>query len=250
MTALSIVIPCFRDADVLKRNLPLLQARLRERHIDHEIIVVDDGSDQADETQKITDLLGCRFASNPHNMGKGAAVRRGMLEAVGDFRIFTDVDIPFELDAFERFVHYLDFKEFDVVVGDRTLPESSYLESVPPLRRLGSTVFSTIVGRFVAGGHFDTQCGMKGFRAGAAEDLFRVARIDRFAFDVELLYISLKRNYDIKKLPVVLRCQEGSSVNVVRDGLQMLGDLFRIRMHEALGRYRRPSPAAKYPRGT
>jgi len=247
MSKLSIIIPCFRDADVLMRNLPLLQTQLRSRQINHEIIVVDDGSDQAEDTRRIANLLGCRFAANPRNMGKGAAVRRGMLEAEGDFRIFTDVDIPFELDAFERFVHYLDFKEFDVVVGDRTLPQSSYHETVPPLRRMGSTVFSTIVGRFVAGGHFDTQCGMKGFRARAAEDLFSVARIDRFAFDVELLYISLKRNYDIKKLPVVLRCQEGSSVNVVRDGLQMLGDLVRIRMHEALGRYRRPKTPTEHP---
>jgi dolichyl-phosphate beta-glucosyltransferase len=173
----------------------------------------------------------------PKNMGKGAAVRRGMLEANGKYRIFTDVDIPFELDAFDRFIHYLDFKEFDVVVGDRTLPGSSYLKKIPKIRALGSWCFAFISGGFVAAGYFDTQCGMKGFRAAAAIDLFEVSKINRFGFDVELLYISLKRNYDIKKLPVVLRCQEGSSVRVIRDGLQMVFDLFRIRFYKSMGYY-------------
>jgi dolichyl-phosphate beta-glucosyltransferase len=89
----------------------------------------------------------------------------------------------------------------------------------------------------VAGGHFDTQCGMKGFRGEVARDLFSVGRINGFAFDVELLYISLKRNYDIKRLPVVLRCQEGSTVSVVRHGLGMVMDLFRIKWNHVNGRY-------------
>jgi hypothetical protein len=108
---------------------------------------------------------------------------------------------------------------------------------VPLLRRAGSHLFATLVGRFVAGGWFDTQCGVKGFRGHVAEDLFSVSRIDRFAFDVELFYIALKRNYDIKRLPVRLRVQEGSSVRVVRDGLAMLADLGTIRLHQLAGHY-------------
>ena len=103
-------------------------------------------------------------------------------------------------------------------------------------------MYSFIVGRFVAGGWFDTQCGIKGFRDHVAEDLFSVARVDRFAFDVELFYIALKRNYDIKRLPVRLRCQEGSSVRVVRDGLAMVRDLAVIRTHQLAGHYRPTKP--------
>jgi len=113
---------------------------------------------------------------------------------------------------------------------------------LPLVRRLGSHIYSFIVGRFVAGGWFDTQCGMKGFSAEVAEDLFAVGRIRRFAFDVELFYIALKRNYDIKRLPVRLRCQEGSSVRVIREGIAMVRDLAVIRWHQLVGHYRRRTP--------
>ena len=237
MPNISIVIPSYRSSEVLKKNLPYLKEFLRERLLDAEVIIVDDGSNDNGVTKQVAEQFQCSYHTYPENRGKGAAVRYGMLHATGRFRIFTDVDIPFENEAFDRFIYYLDFKEFDVVVGDRTLPESSYFTEVSKLRKTGSAIFSFIVGRFVAGGYFDIQCGMKGFRAKAADDLFSVSRIDGFAFDVELLYISLKRNYDIKRLPVILRCQEGSSVRVIRHGLGMVFDLFRIKWNQVNGRY-------------
>jgi dolichyl-phosphate beta-glucosyltransferase len=212
---------------------------LKTRKQTFEIIIVDDGSNDHGATQKIAEELQCQFLANPNNMGKGAAVRKGMLAAKGNFRIFTDVDIPFEYDAFDRFINYLDEKEFDVVVGDRTLPGSSYFTEIPVMRKIGSNIYSFIVGRFVSTGHFDTQCGMKGFKASVAQDLFSVSRVKGFAFDVELLYISLKRNYDIKRLPVVLRCQEGSSVSLLKHSFIMLVDIFRIKYNHVSKRYRK-----------
>ena len=236
---LSVIVPAFKGADVLRNNVPGLIAYFNKKNLSFEIIIVDDGSDDNGATKSVAQELNCVFAANEKNSGKGAAVRKGMLLAKGDFRIFTDVDIPFEYDAFDRFLEYLDEKEFDVVVGDRTLKGSSYFTEIPWIRKVGSNIFSFIVGRFVAGGHFDTQCGMKGFRADVAEDLFGVARINGFAFDVELLYISLKRNYDIKRLPVVLRCQEGSSVSVLRHGFGMLIDLFIIKWNHIRKKYKK-----------
>lgn len=224
---------------MLRNNVPGLIGYLNQSGTPFEIIIVDDGSQDNGATRSVATELGCVFLENEINLGKGAAVRKGMLAARGEFRIFTDVDIPFEYDAFQRFLRYLDEKEFDVVVGDRTLHGSSYFTEISWLRKLGSNIFSFIVGRFVAGGHFDTQCGMKGFRAAAAMDLFGVSRINGFAFDVELLYVSLKRNYDIKRLPVVLRCQEGSSVSVLRHGMGMLVDLFKIKINHVAGKYNR-----------
>ena len=236
---LSVIVPAYKGADVLRNNVPGLIAYFNKNNLSFEIIIVDDGSDDNGATKTVAQELNCVFAANEKNSGKGAAVRKGMLLAKGDFRIFTDVDIPFEYDAFDRFLEYLDEKEFDVVVGDRTLKGSSYFTEIPWIRKVGSNIFSFIVGRFVAGGHFDTQCGMKGFRADVAEDLFGVARINGFAFDVELLYISLKRNYDIKRLPVVLRCQEGSSVSVLRHGFGMLIDLFIIKWNHIRKKYKK-----------
>ena len=123
---LSIIIPSFKGAEVLRNNVPGLISYLKAKAIDFEIIIVDDGSDDNGKTKEVAADLNCQFYANSVNLGKGAAVRNGMLKASGKFRIFTDVDIPFEYDAFDRFLKYLDEKEFDVVVGDRTLEGSIY----------------------------------------------------------------------------------------------------------------------------
>ncbi len=242
---LSVVIPSYNSAPALEKNVPALLSHLRAKNISFEVIVVDDGSDDGGRTGEAAARLGCVCLRNPSNMGKGAAVRRGMLHARGRFRLYTDSDVPYELDALDRMLRYLDFKEFHMVVGDRTLPESFYFPRVPILRALGSGLYSFIVGRFVAGGWFDTQCGLKGFRGDTAQDVFGAGRIDGFAFDVECFYIALKRNYDIKRIPVSLRCRDGSSVHVVRHGALMVLDLFRIVLNRYLGRYERKKLPAK-----
>lgn len=234
---LSLVIPCYNGAQTVGNNLPDFMTFLDGKYPSYEILLVDDGSENQAELKQVAEDLGCRFIGLPKNRGKGAAVKAGMLEARGDYCIFTDVDIPFEYENFEQFVTYLDEKEFHVVVGDRTLKESVYFTEISKTRKLGSNVFSFIVGRFVVGGHFDTQCGMKGFRKEVAEDIFSRSRIPSFAFDVEVLYISLKRNYDIKRLPVQLRMQEGSSVRVLAHGMGMVVDLFRIKWNQLRKRY-------------
>jgi dolichyl-phosphate beta-glucosyltransferase len=237
MTYVSFIIPAYKSASTLENNLPYLLDFIKEKNWNAEVIVVDDGSQDNGATHDVANRLGVFYYNYTRNKGKGYAVRYGMQRANGKYRIFTDVDIPFEKEGMAQFLHYLDFKEFDVVVGDRTLPQSSYFTEISTIRKFGSNIFSFIVGRFVAGGHFDTQCGMKGFSAKAAEDLFSVGKLNGFAFDVELLYISLKRNYDIKRLPVVLRCQEGSSVNVLKHGTKMLVDLFQIKWNHLTGKY-------------
>lgn len=236
---LSIILPSYKGSDILSRNLPLLIEHLGRKNIDHEIIIVDDGSNDNDATQKVANRYGCIFLKNDKNMGKGAAVRKGMLHAKGAFRIFTDADIPFQFESFEQFLHYLDFKEFDMVIGDRTLPGSSYFTQISKARKLSSGFFTFLVGRFVTTGMFDTQCGMKGFRADVAEDLFSVNRVNGFAFDVELLYIALKRNYDVKRLPVKLRTNEASTISLAKEGISMVIDILMLKLNHLQGKYKK-----------
>ena len=125
-----------------------------------------------------------------------------------------------------------------MVVGDRTLDQSSYYSKVTITRNFASHIFAGFVGRFMVGGWYDTQCGIKGFRAAVAEDIFGVARIERFAFDVELFYIALKRNYDIKRISVNLDCNDTSSVNVFLDGFVMVKDVGTIWINQIMGRYK------------
>ena len=234
---LSVIIPSYNSSSVLKNNIPYLLSHLDAKGYEYEVLVVDDGSRDEGKTHKAVEELGCTYLKNPVNMGKGAAVRNGMKNAKGKFRIFTDADIPFNAEAMDLFLHYLDFKEFDMVIGDRTLQQSNYFGEISKARKLGSAWFSFIVGRFVAGGMFDTQCGMKGFRASIADDIFGVGRVNGFAFDVEIIYIALKRNLDIKRLPVTLRSQEGSSVSMLKHSFAMIMDLFRIKTFHMRGKY-------------
>jgi dolichyl-phosphate beta-glucosyltransferase len=237
--SLSVVIPSYRSSEALLKNLPYLMDFLREKISDFEVIVVDDGSKDDGATAAIAAENGCRFLSYPNNLGKGGAVRFGMQHAIKEIRLFTDADIPFETEAIEKMVHYLTEKEYDVVIGDRGLHDSNYFTEISAKRRFGSGFFTFIVGRFITTGISDTQCGLKGFRAKVADDLFQVSRINGFTFDVELMYISLKRNYDIKKIPVSLRSQDGSSVSVLRHGFGMVLDLFRIKRNHMMGKYTR-----------
>jgi dolichyl-phosphate beta-glucosyltransferase len=241
---LSVVLPAFRASEVLARNVPVLVAFLNSMAVTYEIVVVDDGSGDGGRTREVCEHLRCRYLEQPRNLGKGAAVRAGMLAATGRYRIYTDADIPFDVEVIQLMLRYLDFKEFDVVAGDRTLQGSRYFTEVSLLRRIASAICSTLVGRFLAGGWFDTQCGIKGFRAEAAIDLFGVSRINRFAIDVELLYVSLKRHYDIKRLPVTLRTNDTSSVRMLVDGPTFAWDLVRIRWNEFMRQYRK-RPAAR-----
>lgn len=238
MTKLSIIVPSYKSADTLRSQLPPFLKWLRDEHFDFEMIVVDDGSQDNGVTEKVALENGCTFIGLPENLGKGGAVRAGMRQASGKYRIFTDADIPFEYEAVRSFLHYLEDKEFHVAVGDRTLPESHYFSEIKGSRKMGSNIFTFFVGRFVTTGLFDTQCGFKGFTSEVAEDLFSVARLNGFAFDVELLYIALKRNYDIKRLPVTFRSShDQSSVSLMRHAPGMLLDLFRIKWNHLLGRY-------------
>jgi dolichyl-phosphate beta-glucosyltransferase len=239
---LSVVVPSYRSAGILERNLPVLLDYLNQQEYSWEVIVVDDGSNDQGATEAVCKKLGCIFCSNEKNLGKGAAVRTGMKAAHGLFRIFTDADIPYELDAIGTMLRYLDFKEFQLVIGDRNLKGSSYLSEISGVRKLTSVFFTRFVGTIVTANFFDTQCGLKGFRGDVADFIFRHARLDGFAFDVEVLYIALKQNFEIKRIPVRLMSNmEKSTVRVVKHGISMFFDLFKIKINNVRGLYKEES---------
>lgn len=233
----SLIIPCYNTHEVIEKQLPQLLLFLASKKFSCEIILVDDGSADGQRLQSIAELYKCVYLKNDKNMGKGAAVRKGMLQAEGRFVLFTDSDIPFTYDSIDVILTYLDNKEFHLVVGDRTLETSSYYGKITLMRKLSSSLFTFFVGRFVTTGMNDTQCGLKGFRKEIAQDIFSVSRLNGFAFDVEIIYISMKRNYDIKRISVKLRNQEGSTVSLLRHSLPMILDLLKIKWNHIRGYY-------------
>lgn len=236
---LSIIIPAYRSSGVLEDNLPVLLKWIGEKDYEVEVILVNDGSGDNGATKMVAEVNQLRYIELEQNEGKGSAVRKGMLSASGSIKVFTDADIPFECSALDTIVHYLSELEYDLVIGDRGLEESDYFDRISGKRRFGSGFFTFLVGRFVTTGVSDTQCGLKGFNAEIANDLFSCSRIKGFAFDVELVYIALKRNYDFKKIPVSLRSQDGGSVKVWKHGWRMAWDLLAIKWNHVNGRYRK-----------
>ncbi len=237
MTYLSLLLPCYNSSLIVSKQLPELISFLNNQTYSYEIILIDDGSTDSNALQTSAQKYNCSYYSNEKNIGKGASIRNGVSNSKGQYIIFTDCDIPFNYEAINTILNYLDAKEFDLAVGDRTLESSSYFTEIPFARKISSILFTFFVGRFVTTGMNDTQCGIKGFRKTIADDIFGVSRINGFAFDVETIYIAMKRNYDIKRIPVRLRNQEGSSVSLFRHTIPMIFDLFYIKWNHIRGYY-------------
>jgi dolichyl-phosphate beta-glucosyltransferase len=233
---LSVVLPCYRAAALARRSVAALAHDLEAAGFDWEVVVVDDGGGDFDPAEW-SDHPRVSLIRLPANQGKGAAVRAGMLAARGHVRIFTDVDLPFGTDLLPVIAAYLRDRDFHVVIGDRTLPGSSYHLRTAWPRRFASGLFTAFVGTIVTGGFFDTQCGLKGVRGDVADALFPLLRVDRFAFDVELVYVALKHRLDIKRVPVRLLHNDTSSVRLLRDSVRGFVDVFRIKLQQLRGAY-------------
>ena len=240
MTDISVVLPCYRAAPIARRSVDALRLALSATGLAWEVLIVDDGGGDF-ATAEWSDDAQVTLLRLATNCGKGAAVRHGMLAATGAVRIFTDVDLPFGMQALEEMISILCAPGVHVVIGDRTLPASEYRMHLDWRRRAASLAFTAFVGTIVTGGFYDTQCGLKGVRGDVAEALFPVLRIDRFAFDVELVYVALKHRLRIVRIPVRLQHNETSSVRLLRDSVRGFIDIFRIRYHFTRRWYESPA---------
>ena len=233
---LSVVVPAFNSARYIGQTVRDLADFFDRTGIRGEIVVVDDGS--ADDTgQAARASSRAQVVSLAHNRGKGAALRAGMTRARGAVRAFTDADLPYGTRPLQSALDYINERGFHAVVGDRTLPGSTFL-APRKARRIVSDTASFAFRTLVTGGIYDTQCGMKAFRGDVAAELFPMTRVDGFAIDVELIYLLLKYRLDIKRLPVQLHSAAPTSVKIVRDSARAARDIGRIRANWAMGRYR------------
>jgi dolichyl-phosphate beta-glucosyltransferase len=218
-------------------NLNYLYDYLSKKEYEFEILIIDDGSKDDAEILNISKKYNCEYKRNTKNFGKGNAIRKGMLESQGKYKIFTDADIPYENEEIENILYYLEKEKYDIIIGDRTMSKSSYYKDVSFFRSFGSKLFSLIVGGITQGKFGDTQCGLKGFTSECANDIFGKAKINGFAIDVELIYLALKMNYKIKKIPVNLRKQGTSTVRIIKHGILMMIDLVKIKIYQMRNKY-------------
>ena len=251
---LSVVVPAYQEADRIGATVAALRTALAPVNDrgGAEVVVVDDGSE--DGTAAAARAAGAdivvEFASN---RGKGAAVRAGMRAASGAVVAFTDADLAYPPRQLRVLLAEIE-DGADAAVGNRRHPDSVALAEASWPRRVGSRFVGAaraVLGLGLGGGR-DTQCGLKAFSRAAAAELAAAAVIDRYAFDVEMLFLADRLALKVRDVPVeVVYDNPASSVSLARDGRKLLIDMGRIRLRALLGRYpprRRAAAPASRPR--
>ena len=231
---LSMVIPAYNEA----RRLPPTLARLRD-YLDagpdsYEVLVVDDGSD--DDTVAVARGVASEWPqlevlTLPHNQGKGAAVRKGMLHARGALRAFSDADLSTPIEELPRLRSHLG-GACHVAIASRDAPGSDIQVHQPRWREFMGRTYNRILRLLVLPGIRDTQCGFKLFTSEAAEACFAPLDTFRFGFDAEVLVRAHRRGWEIAEVPVQWRHVEESRVGGIGDALRMLYDLVLLRFRK------------------
>lgn len=237
----SVVIPAYREPDRIASSVRAIRDELADVAADGglEIIVVDDGS--GDGTGDAALAAGVeQLVSLPRNRGKGAAVRAGMVSSRGRAVAFTDADLAYDPSHLRLVLEEIE-AGWDVVIGNRRHPESD-VRDVAGVRAIGSRVVNLLATGVLLAAPLDTQCGLKGFRGDVAHALFTRARIDGFAFDIEILHLVERAEASLREIPVRLSDPGGgSTVRVVVDVARLVRDLVRVRYWSTTGRYDAPT---------
>ncbi len=224
----SLIIPAYNEEERLESSISAAIDYLEKLEYDFEIVIVDDGS--ADGTADKAELLGgnVKVLRQPSNRGKGAAVRRGMLESSGSIKIFSDADFSTPIYETKKILDSLN-NGYDICIGSRAVDESMIKEHQPWYREFMGKTFNKIVQLLVLPGIKDTQCGFKGFTDRAASIIFPKTQIDGFGFDVEVLYLARLNGMKIQEIPVEWYNDERSKVDPLKDSFRMLLDIFKVR---------------------
>lgn len=236
---LSVVVPAYNEELRLGATLTRIAAYLDERQLHAEILVVDDGS--IDGTARVAgEGLGKnrgRVLRNPGNRGKGYSVRRGVLEAVGRWVLLTDADLSSPIEEHEALAAAVRERDLDVAIGSRALAASKVEVRQNLIRQTMGKTFNLAI-RLLTGLPFrDTQCGFKLMDRVRVRPLFETMVVDRFAFDVEFLFLCRRFGLSVAEIPVVWRNAPGSKVSVFRDPANMLFDVARVRWRFRRGLY-------------
>lgn len=236
----SIVIPAYNEEARITSTLESIDNYFSRNKRSYEVIVVDDGS--SDGSSAVVSALAQKLANLKiytlqENKGKGYAVRFGALRAHGDLVLFNDADGATPIEEIEKLESAL-VNDFQVAIGSRAIFSEDTFVNTVWYRRLLGRIFNRTINLLILPGIADTQCGFKMFTKEAAQKLFSAQKIERFAFDVELLFLARKFGYGIKEVPINWTNIEGSKVNLLTDSTKMLFDVLKLRVRYFLGAYR------------
>jgi dolichyl-phosphate beta-glucosyltransferase len=234
--SLAVVIPAYNESHRLPATLAAIRPYLDSRFASYEVIVVDDGSQDATPAV-VQDLRGSWpnliLVRQPRNMGKGAAVRRGCLAANCDVVLYMDADLATPIEEFDSMLPLFTRGEYKAVVGVRT-----YQEHESKWRRIVGLILQLMAHVIVfEKAVIDSQCGFKCFSREACRELFGRSRVDGGMFDVELFFMMHRLGIAVYYQPVHWENKAGSRISVLRCMLFDPIDLIAIRLRGALGVY-------------
>ena len=238
----SIIIPAYNEGKRIPATLRSVVDCIRARSWDAEVVVVNDGSqdDTAAVVREIAESAPeIRLLENPKNCGKGYSVRHGILHALGDIVMFTDADLSSPIEEAEGLFAAI-AEGADMAIGSRWLATSRQTHRQPLYRQFFGRCFNLLTRMVMNLPFADTQCGFKAFTRSAAQTVFQLQTIERWGFDPEILFIALKRGYQIKEVPVSWAHDARTRISYLRDGMQMLKELAIVRWNALIGRYSGP----------
>ena len=230
---ISIVIAAYNEERRIGESLLKIKDYVSLQDLDCEIIVVNDGS--TDNTKQIVtdhkpEIINLKLISYPNNKGKGYALRQGVLASKGEAVLLSDADLSTPIEELDILLPLITGHKTDIAIGSRALRDSQIILRQPWWRQGMGKIFNKIVKLLGLAGFNDTQCGFKLFSGNIARNLFKDARVNRFAYDVEILALAIKRNYRISEVPVKWINSPESKVHPVYDSMQMLIDLIKIKL--------------------
>ncbi len=234
MRDLTIVIPAYNEAERIGETLDSIAEFLDDRGLDDEVIVVDDGS--TDETILVASSYSPKFRrlvvlQSERNLGKGHAVRKGMLTGTGRYRLFLDADNSTNVREFDRLMAAAAEEPIEpaVVIGSVALDGSTVAIQQPGIRSRLGRLANKFIQYLLLPGIEDTQRGFKVFTGEASDAVFRRCTSNGWAFDVEALALAQGLGYHVLEVPVTWEHREDSRVRPAAY-LTSLLDVVRIKV--------------------
>jgi dolichyl-phosphate beta-glucosyltransferase len=232
---LSIIIPAYNEWNKISYDIQNVQSFFKNHLIEGELIIVDDGS--SDDTVNIAKQTLNELQINSNvlklnkNIGKGAAVREGILFSKGKFILYTDAGSTVPLDYIIPGLEMIETGNCDIANGSRKLPDSRIIIEQDWDRKFIARLFLWMVKKLYAvpKNLTDTQCGFKLYKGNVARELFSNLKTDGFLFEIEIILMAIKKNYVIREFPVEWRCDRDSRISIWNSSLSVLKDLIKIR---------------------
>jgi glycosyltransferase involved in cell wall biosynthesis len=250
---LTIVVPAYNEELRIGKSLNRIRLYLAAKTFTAEVIVVDDGS--ADRTadaagRAAENWPALRVIRNDRNRGKGFSVRRGVLEAHGEFVLFTDADLSAPVDQAGMLIAALVSTGADAAIGSRALQRELIGVHQPWFREWGGICFNWTVRLFTGLKLRDTQCGLKLFRLATTRRAFEHLKAERFGFDPELLFLIKRWGGRILEIPVRWDNDPATTLNVWRDTARSFLEVVQVRWRALVGQYPPAERGAVAPQGS